>query len=121
MTDFTHTVYRVYAGSLRPHGTFAGTLVVEHSPGPYDFAEVHRWLRAAVGQPVFLEDDTRLSEPRVEPTIPVTDLNDREAREPAPATDWDDEANECPGHPDDGEFNGPAGQTFYCDGSCVVV
>lgn len=25
---------------------------------------------------------------------------------------------ECEGHPDDGEFNGPIGETFYCDGSC---
>lgn len=27
--------------------------------------------------------------------------------------------SDCPGHPDDGTFNGPAGETFYCDGSCV--
>jgi len=26
----------------------------------------------------------------------------------------------CQGHPDDGVFNGPMGQTFYCDGSCHV-
>jgi hypothetical protein len=25
---------------------------------------------------------------------------------------------ECQGHPDDGEMNGPIGETFYCDGSC---
>jgi hypothetical protein len=25
---------------------------------------------------------------------------------------------ECEGHPDDGQFNGPMGETFYCDGSC---
>lgn len=25
---------------------------------------------------------------------------------------------ECQGHPDDGELNGPVGETFYCDGSC---
>jgi hypothetical protein len=25
---------------------------------------------------------------------------------------------ECQGHPDDGDFNGPAGETFYCDGTC---
>lgn len=24
----------------------------------------------------------------------------------------------CEGHPDDGQFNGPMGETFYCDGSC---
>ena len=27
---------------------------------------------------------------------------------------------ECQGHPDDGEFYGPIGETFYCDGSCEV-
>lgn len=26
---------------------------------------------------------------------------------------------ECEGHPDDGHFDGPAGETHYCDGSCV--
>ena len=25
---------------------------------------------------------------------------------------------ECQGHPDDGDFDGPMGETFYCDGSC---
>lgn len=25
---------------------------------------------------------------------------------------------DCQGHPDDGEFNAPIGETFYCDGSC---
>ena len=24
----------------------------------------------------------------------------------------------CEGHPDDGQFNGPIGETYYCDGSC---
>lgn len=27
--------------------------------------------------------------------------------------------HECQGHPDDGFFNGPIGEDFYCDGSCV--
>ncbi len=26
--------------------------------------------------------------------------------------------DECLGHPDDGYFNGPIGETFYCDGWC---
>lgn len=26
--------------------------------------------------------------------------------------------DECQGHPDDGEFDGPVGESFYCDGSC---
>ena len=29
------------------------------------------------------------------------------------------ETPECEGHPDDGMFDGPMGETFYCDGSCM--
>lgn len=28
------------------------------------------------------------------------------------------EPPDCQGHPDDGEFDGPIGEAFYCDGSC---
>jgi len=31
---------------------------------------------------------------------------------------YEQEQPECQGHPDDGELDGPAGETFYCDGSC---